>query len=216
MTVLIGLEVDRTQSSLCVVEGHWPGKKPAFRVRLLQRLPRRTRYVKVADRLAEVVEALKPKSKRPRIYLNATKVGEPITALIREQSDASWLQPVYMTGGLQEPTYAPDRTITYGKAWLVSTLQALLEEGRLQLPPREKEATILVQELLDYEPHSPRGDEEGLFRVGTRDDLVNALAMVLHRDPPRPSSGRRLRPVARSPLSRLLGPPTPPGALGRL
>ena len=70
-----------------------------------------------------------------------------------------------------------------GKGYLVSRLQVLLQNHRLRLP-RTAEATVLAQELLDYEIRvDPDGDAKfGAFKVGKHDDLVTALGLAVLRD----------------------------------
>jgi hypothetical protein len=74
-----------------------------------------------------------------------------------------------------------------GKAWLVSRLQVLLQEKRLHLP-QDANTSTLVQELRTYS-HSPApnaADLYGAFKVGTHDDLVNAIGLAVHKSPDRP------------------------------
>jgi len=74
--------------------------------------------------------------------------------------------------------------VKLGKAWLVSRLQMLLQNGRLHLP-RTAEAEALARELLDYEIRvsEDANDRYGAFRVGTHDDLVTALGLAVQLDP---------------------------------
>jgi hypothetical protein len=89
------------------------------------------------------------------------------------------VRPVYFTHG-DRRVEQRDRSISLGKAWLVSRLQALLQTARILLP-RTMEAQVLAQELLDYEIHvdEKANDTYGAFRVGSHDDLVTALGLAV-------------------------------------
>jgi hypothetical protein len=89
-------------------------------------------------------------------------------------------------------------SITLGKAWLVSRMQALFQGERLHLPPGHPEAETLVKELLDYEIRVDQdaNDKYGAFKVGTHDDLVTALGLATQDDGD-PEGEARLRELVR-------------------
>ena len=89
---------------------------------------------------------------------------------------------VYFTYG--DKRTKDNGTVTLGKAWLVSRLQALLQTNRLHLR-RTPEAAALAEELLDYEIKvDPDGDAKfGAFKVGKYDDLVTALGLAVQEKP---------------------------------
>jgi hypothetical protein len=97
----------------------------------------------------------------------------------RQEAPACPVRPVYFTHG-DRRVEQRDRSISLGKAWLVSRLQALLQTARILLP-RTTEAHVLAQELLDYEIHvdEKANDTYGAFRVGSYDDLVTALGLAV-------------------------------------
>jgi hypothetical protein len=71
-----------------------------------------------------------------------------------------------------------------GKAYLVSQLQALLQQGKVKLPDTA-EARELAKELLDYEigVSESANVTAGAFKTGRHDDLVTALGLAVLRDP---------------------------------
>jgi hypothetical protein len=89
------------------------------------------------------------------------------------------VQAVYFTYG-DRRTKQQDGSVSLGKAWLVSRLQALLQTGRILLP-RTQEAAALGVELLDYEikVEQDANEKYGAFKVGSHDDLVTALGLCV-------------------------------------
>jgi hypothetical protein len=151
-------------------------------VRFLERLPLGTPYPAVAQRLGTIVTHVqmlsRPADRRvPAIWLDATGVGQPVVDLLAAAGLPA--TAVYFTYGDRLTENRQARTVSLGKALLVSRLQVLLQSRRLHLP-RTAEAETLACELIDYETHvSEQANETyGAFRVGSHDDLVSALAGV--------------------------------------
>jgi len=123
----------------------------------------------------------------PILYLGATGVGQPIVELLQERLRGGWVVPVYFTHGdrRNETREGANVHITLGKAYMVSQLQALLQNHRLHLP-HSREAEALTEELLNYELRVSENanDLYGAFRVGTHDDLVTALGLATQTDRP--------------------------------
>ena len=208
MTVLIGVDIGqkRDPTALCVAEDEErfvEGRRERhFVVRFLDRLPLGTPYPAVADRVADIVERAREKTRDATIVnVDATGVGQPVVDLLRERVHRAQVVAVYFTHGDQR-SEALERgypRVTLGKALLVSRLQALLQTGRLHLP-RTREAEVLSGELLNYEirVNEDANDRYGAFRVGTHDDLVTALGLAVQTDPIDPvaqfgGAGRRRR-----------------------
>lgn len=130
-----------------------------------------------------------------RVFVDVTGVGRPVYDIVERaiQRDARIrsldLRPITFVHG---ETYN-QKTGRMGKAYLVSRLQALLQERRLSLPPRHPEAQAMVRELKDYEIRvsDDAKDTYGAFKVGTHDDLVTALGLAVLEDPA--VAGARMR-----------------------
>lgn len=205
MAALIGIDVGqkRDPTAVCVTQ---PERREVdgrvethFLIRYLERLPLATPYPRVAERLAAVAGAVRQKiGSDPGVYVDATGVGQPIVDLLSERLGSGWLVAVYFTHGDRrvETRDGGQRTVSLGKAYLVSRLQALLQSGRLHLP-RTAEAEVLTDELLTYEIRVDENanDRYGAFRVGTHDDLVTALGLAVQVDlrQDRATWGRRAR-----------------------
>jgi hypothetical protein len=149
-------------------------------VRFLERLPIGTRFPEVADRLAEVIKNLSVRAGSPKLYVDATGLGKPITDLVKSRVGVT-VHAVYFNHG--DRRVAEWGEVKLGKAYLVSRLQTLLQSGRLHLPKNEQ-SEILTAELLDYEirVEEDANDRYGAFQVGTRDDLVTALGLAVQDD----------------------------------
>lgn len=199
MTALIGLEIDPPRSAFCVAEPEWRDDGTChFVIRHLDSLPLRTPFQKVGHRWAEILGKLEGKVERPMTFVNVTSAGMPVFNLIRE-SAGGWLEPVQFVPGHQEPEKMDD-ILRFGKAFAVRRLQVLLETNRLHLP-ETPDSRSLADELARADVPESEGSEPGVFRVGTRDELVTALGLAVSRDTQRPSEG--------SPYPPYLGPGNP-------
>ena len=185
---MMGVEMGHGQAALCVAVPEWREDGLHFVVRFLEPLRHRVTYTEVAQRLNEVLENLQriaPYS--VRTYVNATDIGLPAAELICRIVQTGGVIPVEFNHGSRLPTERDDLTVL-GKAWLVSRLQVLLQERRLHLPKDDPNARTLGDELLEYSHHpAPNADDlYGAFKVGTQDDLVNAIGLAVHQSPSRP------------------------------
>jgi hypothetical protein len=149
-------------------------------VRFLERLPLGTPYPAVAQRVQTVIANIRwqAQSAGIRLFVDATGVGQPVVDLLAEAG--LLVTAVYFTHGDRLTENRPARTISLGKALLVSRLQVLLQSRRVHLP-RTDEAATLARELLDYEikVDERANDTYGAFRVGSHDDLVSALGLAV-------------------------------------
>jgi hypothetical protein len=195
----LGQKYDYT--ALAVVEAQWRDfdgrREDVYLARFLERLPLGTPYPQVAARVQAVIANIRRQAPAAgiRLYVDATGVGQPVVDLLKHAGVP--VRPVFFTHGDRRTPQA-DGTISLGKAWLVSRLQALLQTGRILLP-KTMEARTLAQELLDYEIHvdEKANDTYGAFKVGSHDDLVTALGLAVQ--PPKdhgvlPSSAPAVEP----------------------
>ncbi len=183
MGIVIGVDVGqkRDPTAICVAEAVQREGAWHYLVHLLERLRLGTPYPAVAKRVGEIVDRTSQRvGKRPRVFVDATGVGQPLVDLLKEQF--SWVLPVYFTYGNRR-NESSDR-VSIGKAWLVSRLQALLQNGRIHLP-QMAESHALARELMSYEIRVDQNatDRYGAFRVGTHDDLVTALGLAVQDNP---------------------------------
>jgi hypothetical protein len=169
----------RDPTAIAVTERRGDG----YTVRHVERLPLGTRYPAVVERIVGIIEQLY--SLDPRLLLDATGVGMPVVDMVRAALDARDIdirvKACFFTHGDRLIQEAKEWRV--GKAFLVSTLQALLQSRRLTWP-RTSETEYLANELLDYEIHVDvnANDKYGAFKVGTHDDVVTAVGLSVIDD----------------------------------
>jgi len=186
---LVGLDLGQAAdyTALVVIERVEQQKaKPHFHVRHIQRFQLGTSYPVVVERVKSIITQ-KPLEGKAQLVVDATGVGAPVVDLLRQAG----LSPVaiMITGGdtvSQEPL-----VLRVPKRDLVSTLQILLQEGRLKVAESLPEASILVKELLAFQVKitASAHDVYGSWREGSHDDVVLAICLAAWY-----SGGRRERP----------------------
>jgi len=175
---LVGLDLGQAAdyTALVVIERVEQQKaKPHFHVRHIQRFQLGTSYPVVVERVKSIITQ-KPLEGKAQLVVDATGVGAPVVDLLRQAG----LSPVaiMITGGdtvSQEPL-----VLRVPKRDLVSTLQILLQEGRLKVAESLPEASILVKELLAFQVKitASAHDVYGSWREGSHDDVVLAICLA--------------------------------------
>ena len=179
-------------------EEHKPGVD-AFHDARPKRRPRRTfelqhlerwRHIgypeqvrRIGERYEEIrrhVAVLGLASARTELVIDATGVGRPVLDLLRDAG----LRPqgVVITSG-SEKTRQKGGIIGVPKAMLATTLQVVLQSGRLRLSDDLPLADVLEQELAGFRvAFTPSGNlrfgnDVGEWRTSAHDDLVLAVAI---------------------------------------
>jgi hypothetical protein len=173
-----------------------------YRVHELVRLPLGTSFGTVAKEVASYAGAVWEMEKQLRlggtllederalgvdIFMDATGVGAPVVELISgelqssSKTDRAVLHPITFTYG---DRFDREKG-SLGKAYLVSHLQVLFEQERLELPKGDPEIETMVEELRDYEIRIDQdaNDKYGAFAVGAHDDMVTALGLACIEEP---------------------------------
>jgi hypothetical protein len=156
----------------------WTEHKPSvFQLGFLERVPLRTPYPAIVQYVKRLL-ASPMFTGQIDLAIDQTGVGAPVADLFK--SGGVTFAGVMITGGDSESSEG--NVYKVPKMTLVSRLQALLHEGRLQIQKELPEATELVKELQDFRV---RFTESGHMTFGARegrhDDLVLALAMAAWR-----------------------------------
>ncbi|MEJ7569016.1 MAG: hypothetical protein WKF41_12205 [Gaiellaceae bacterium] len=165
-----------------------------FAVRFLERQALGTSYPAVAERLAGIVGRLERDLRGAQLALvmDSTGVGLPVVEMVRAALSESrcTVTGAVLTGSERMDGNVGARELRLGKLHLVSTLQALLQQGLIGLP-QTAEARQLAQELLDFELRVNENANliSGAFRTGAHDDLVVALGLSCLDDPRRRQVG---------------------------
>jgi hypothetical protein len=146
----------------------------------LERFPRGTAYPAVVDRVDALVRSGKVGS-QPSLAIDATGVGRPVVDLFLDRRIPAEVHPLTITAGSASREDNWNRTALRAfwvpKLELVSTVQALLQTGRLRIVPRLELADVLRRELLEFRVRvTSSANETFNAREGAHDDLVLALA----------------------------------------
>jgi hypothetical protein len=153
--------------------------KPLFQCGHLERLPLNTAYPAVvahAQRLFRTPEF----HGRAELVLDLTGIGRPVADMFH----VAGMKPVkvLITGGNDEHFDKDTAVYHVPKLVLVSTVQALLHDGRLQIQSDLPMAPILRAELEDFRAVvTDSGRWTFGARSGAHDDLVLALALACWR-----------------------------------
>jgi hypothetical protein len=146
-------------------------------IRHLKRWPLRTPYPVI---VAEVTKMLgKPPLINARLVVDQTGVGAAVVDLFRT-SGIEGLTPVLITAG--NAVSRDDQGVYHvAKKELVSTLQVLLQDHRLQIAPALAHAETLEMELQNFRVKITAAANETFeaWRERDHDDLVLALALAV-------------------------------------
>ena len=149
---------------------------PLYRVRYIERLPLRTSYPEVVERIRTLLETPQLRG-QTTLVVDRTGVGVAVTDLLRREGLKP--RPITITGG---DLISYDDGIRCPKRELVSTVAIALEGGSLTIDNKLSDAAVLREELLNFrvrvDPVSAH-DSYGEWRVGKHDDMVLALAIAL-------------------------------------
>jgi hypothetical protein len=170
-----GQSVDPTALAVVRRTGSW--RLPVFQVGHLERLPLGTPYPGIIWRVRQLL-AHPEFYQRSEVVLDLTGVGRPVNDLFVGQGvDATC---VTITAGHEET--GEGHFYSVPKLTLVSRLQALLHDGRLQIQSELQDAPVLKAELQDFRAEVTNS---GYWRFGARagahDDLVLAVALAVWR-----------------------------------
>lgn len=187
----VGLDIGQSQDRTALVAVEEVGEKPRYHLRHVERFELGTPYPEVVGRVVELMNTSaltarkndpstldSPTQIPPTLVVDATGVGRPIVEMLGEQglSPAS----IWITGG--DNVNRDGMEYRVPKRELASTVQALLQSGRLRfaqdLPLRE----VLVDELQKFRAKINLDTGEASFehwREQDTDDVVLALACAL-------------------------------------
>ena len=146
------------------VDGQW-----WFRVRLLERVRLGTPYPEIVKRVKEIVRHPLIAMGRT-VVVDGTGVGAPVVDLLRQAGLGCGINPVIITGGGRSGLLAGGY-VSVPRAELLTAVQLLVQQGRLRVAARCKEAETLRRELLGLKLAG--GDS------GVHDDLALAVALAV-------------------------------------
>src|ERR1700751_992763 len=145
---------------------------PIYQVGHLERLPLQTLYPGVVSRVGRMLARL---PEGTELALDYTGVGRPVFDLFEAKGFSPY--GVSITSGTA--VTKDKRHYSVPKLTLISTVQALLHDGRLKIHKDLADVQTLVAELQDFRAEVT---DSGYWRFGARagkhDDLVLALAIA--------------------------------------
>jgi hypothetical protein len=211
MGVDVGQSIDPAALCVCEVQAVSRGKqfkrrdrwhRPVFEpieetdytIRHIERIPLGTSYNKVAERVADILEAAPLVTLHREVWIDITGCGRPVYEMMvshiqsRERTRRVHVHATTFVHGNEYNL----QTGSLGKAFMVSRLQSLLQNGLIHAPNTE-EAQALIEELRLYQLRlSESGmDTYGVFKTGKHDDLVTALGLACAQD----AYANMIRPV---------------------
>lgn len=177
----LGLDLGQTRdyTALAVVQRHADLPKARYDLRHVERFPLGTSYPDIVERVAGVLDRA-PLSGSSSLAVDATGVGAPVVDLLRALRMRASMAAITITGG-DSVTREEGNAFKVPKRDLVSTLQVLLQCGRLKIAQSLPLADIVVKELLNFHVTinvKTAHDSYSAWREGTHDDLVLAVAMA--------------------------------------
>ena len=202
VTFYAGLDLGQSRdwTALAIVQRHGVGASRGdahYQVRHLERPPLGTPYPDVVELVAARLRMLPPKS--ARLVIDATGVGAPVVDMVRRADlGGTPIVAVTITGG-NAAHRDGHRAASVPKRDLVSTLQVLLQSGRLKIAEGLPLARLLSVELLNFRAtislsgHDSyaAGADAAWREAGTNDDLVLAVSLacwVAESEPSRTAS----------------------------
>lgn len=157
-----------------------------YTVRFIERLPLGTPYPKVAIYIAEMLCSPLLYRRRVRVLIDVTGVGRPVYDDLRKEIS---LRPEARDALLKPITFAHGENYDrskgrLGKAYLVSRLQSLLQNGSVQAPDTaEVHATLEELRVYEIKVDQDGKDTYGAFKTGAHDDLATALGLASLESP---------------------------------
>jgi hypothetical protein len=154
------------------------GARPLFQCGHLERLPLNTSYPAIIQHVRRLISS-DPFLGCSEIVLDLTGVGRPVADLFNSEG----LRPVRVNITAGNAETITDRGVYHvAKLLLVSTVQTLLHDGRLQIQKDLPDALVLKAELEDFRATvTDSGRWTFGARSGAHDDLVLALALACWR-----------------------------------
>lgn len=175
----VGLDLGQTtdHTAVAMVEAiERKNEQPEYRLHHLERLPLRTSYPEIVAYVRKGMAQLKEAD----LVVDCTGVGRPVVDMFRHHD--VYPVAVTITGGSAQTKDDATGEWHVPKRALVSTLQILLQSGRLKVAKRIKDADAFKVELLNFKFKVSQSAHTSFdAKSGEHDDLVMAAALACWR-----------------------------------
>ena len=179
-----GVDLGRQRDYSAIVVDH-RGDGDTHRLRHIERLRLGTSYPRVIKRVTQIRDRIKKLTDyTPEILVDATGVGRPVVDEFR--SKGIEVRPVTITAGesVSEEYVDGFHEIHVGKLALISRLDVLLSDGRIEWDGKTKGGKLLTSELRKFQIKvSQSGALQLEAEKSFHDDLVIALALAVFAQP---------------------------------
>jgi hypothetical protein len=178
----LGLDLGQTNdyTALAVLERTTTPdfREASYALRHLQRYQLGTTYTAIVTDIASI--ASRPALRDAPVVVDQTGVGRAVVDQLRQQPAIAQIVPVTITGG-HTVTTTDDGSWHVPKKELVTALQLLLQNRKLQIAQSLPEAKTLVHELQQFQVRITASANEvfSVWRDGQHDDLVFAAALAV-------------------------------------
>lgn len=187
---VIGLDLGKQSDPSALALLRWDARQEAvpkprvYQVPMLKRWPLGTPYLEIVAAVLKLYQTpgfLPPNY--PILVVDATGVGVPVCEMVKEQltraNAPGGMVGVTITGG-RATTHVGEGQWHVAKKTLVSVLQVLLGNRRLQVAQGLAEAATLVRELGTFQVKLTEVGNESFdaWRTKDTDDLVLAVALA--------------------------------------
>jgi len=178
---VIGLDLGQTHDFTAVAVGEWYSEFPSegIAIRHLERVPLRTSYPEVVDRVVSIIQRGRFPEDRLELVVDATGVGRPVVDLFLDKEHDLGLRPVAVTITAGADVAWDEDEWRVPKRDLVSAVQVGLQTQTLKVARDLPDTEILINELHNFQVRvtAAQNDTYGAWREGTHDDLVLAVAL---------------------------------------
>ncbi|MEO5346813.1 MAG: hypothetical protein H7834_10615 [Magnetococcus sp. YQC-9] len=176
---LIGLDLGQSAdySALTVLQRFHAEQPSRYHLRHLERFRLGTPYPDQVERVKALISR-EPLQGKSHLIVDQTGVGKPVVDMLKREIQRIPIISILIHGG-DAVGEEEGRQFRVPKRDLVGALQLLLQSKRLQVAEGLQDASLLVQELLNFKVKINAGGHDTFeaWREGAHDDLVLSAAM---------------------------------------
>ena len=153
-----------------------------YRLRFVERFPLGTPYPAIVERVKTITDELATEHEGELVscVVDKTGVGAPVVDMLSRAELRCSVTPITITGGTD--VHSEHGEYSVPKRDLASTLQVLLQTGRLKFAARLPFREVLERELQNFKVKinvATGHDSYEAWREGDHDDLVLSLALAV-------------------------------------